>query len=228
MPWRSRTIAHWSADRASPKRAFRLARAPHARTTCLSRALLGPTGSLLVSAESTAVGLAIQHPGSRLNGSGLRLGPAAKGRDSNGTGRPTRRQPATTRMHPEMGAVDVLVSETMEWRFSRRGNNGVPSLACDQLLGLHASRFPMLFSDRQLAHHPRPNKDPVSIRNSPFQRLEPISNRCLGRGFIDGLDIHCFQRIFFPYVPVPMLLHVYVQPDLEPGFGVDQNDPMIM
>lgn len=81
---------------------------------------------------------------------------------------------------------------------------------------------------RQLAHRPGTNKDPVCIGNSPFQRLEPIPHCRLGAGLIDGLEVNPPQRILFPDVPMRVLLHVDVQPNLEPGFSVDENDPMIM
>jgi hypothetical protein len=79
-----------------------------------------------------------------------------------------RKNPITGQVDP-MDPVDVPISETMEWRLSRRSNNGVPSLARDQLLGFGVrSWFRLPFAHGQLAHCPRPNKDSVRIRNSPF------------------------------------------------------------
>jgi hypothetical protein len=36
------------------------------------------------------------------------------------------------------------------------------------------------------------------------------------------------QRTTVPYVPVGVILHMYVQPDLEPGFRGDYSDAMEM
>jgi hypothetical protein len=101
-------------------------------------------------------------------------------------------------------------------------------LAPSLLLGINACRLLIPFTRRQLTNCPGPDKDPVSIRNSPFQRLEPIAQRQDGGGLIDGLNMNSSQRTTVSYVPVGVLLHVHVQPDLEPGFGVDKNDTMVM
>ena len=66
----------------------------------------------------------------------------------------------------------------------------------------------MLFARWQLGHGPRTNKNPVSIWNSPFQRLETVPDGGFCGKIIDGLNIDSPQRILFPNIPVLMLLHV--------------------
>ena len=70
-----------------------------------------------------------------------------------------------------------LVSETVNWTGSRNSNNSLPLLTSGPFVGLDRFSLLMPFAHRQLANRPGPNKNTVSIRNSPFQRLEPITNR---------------------------------------------------
>jgi hypothetical protein len=50
----------------------------------------------------------------------------------------------------------------------------------------------------------------------------------VGSGIIDWRDMNPAQNVSWPDVSLVMFLDMHVEPDLEPGFYVHQQDPMEM